>query len=234
MHDFCQLVDDVRHKSFDGDERRYHRFRYSSHDDTVVADCIGSNLRCAHEWGWCEGILDNPTAGRFYTPETVTEKLLDHAEEHGCDTARISGMEPVMQDDHLVKVARRLDSQGMALRVDTNGMLLDHSYLQRLEQEADLSIRLSFKGHHPASFQRLADVHRSWFTHQHRAFLACRDSDVDMAAVLAGVYTEEQKDELTGWLGVDDDSIDLEPLHLCPANRERLEAAGFDLDHILG
>lgn len=234
MHEFRDLVQEVRSRSFDRTRRRYHRFRHSTHDDSVVADCIGSNLRCAHEWGWCEGILDDPSAGTFYTPDEVIEELLGIAEGHNCTSARITGMEPVMGDDHLIEVAQRLDDHGMDLRIDTNGMLLDHEYLRRLEDACDLSIRLSFKGHDPQSFEKLAGVHRSWFMNQVRAFLACHDSDVKTQYVLAGVYDGEDRDQLADWLPAEDPAIEVEKLRLCPQNREHLEDAGFDLDHVLG
>jgi len=234
MHEFRSLVQEVRSQSFDGRRRRYHRFRHSSHDDAVVADCIGSNLRCAHEWGWCEGILDDPDAGTFFTPEEVIDELVAMAEDHDCSSARITGMEPIMGDEHLIEVARRLNTRGMDLRIDTNGMLLDHAYLGRLTSACDLSIRLSFKGHDPQSFISLADVHGSWFLNQVRAFTACQDSDIETRYVLAGVYDAEQRDQLAAWLPGEDLSIEVEKLRLCPANRQRLEAAGFDLDHVLG
>jgi uncharacterized Fe-S cluster-containing radical SAM superfamily protein len=234
MHEFRGLLQEVRSQSFDGSRRRYHRFRHSTHDDAVVADCIGSNLRCAHEWGWCEGILDDPAAGTFYSPEDVIEELVGLADEHNCSSARITGMEPVMRDDHLIEVARGLDKNDMGLRIDTNGMLLDHEYLGRLGSACDLSIRLSFKGHDPASFQQLADVHGSWFMNQVRAFHACHTSDIETRYVLAGVFDAADRDRLADMLPADDPSIEVEKLRICPQNRERLEAAGFDLDHVLG
>ncbi len=234
MHEFRDLVQEVRSRSFDGTRRRYHRFRHSSHDDSVVADSIGSNLRCAHEWGWCEGILDDPAAGTFYSPEAVVDGLLSMADEHDCSSARITGMEPVMRDDHLIEVAQELDDHDMSLRIDTNGMLLDQAYLGRLEDACDLQIRLSFKGPDPQSFEKLAGVNRSWFMNQVRAFLACHGSDVESRYVLAGVYDGEDCDRLADWLPGEDPSLEVEKLRLCPQNRERLEEAGFDLDHVLG
>ncbi|MDY6771337.1 MAG: radical SAM protein [Candidatus Nanohaloarchaea archaeon] len=237
MHEFAELVSEVREQSFDSDRRRYHRFRYSSHDNTVVADCVGSNLRCAHEWGWCEGILDDPAAGQLHTPGKVVERLEELADDHGTRTARFSGMEPVIGDDHLVRTLERLDSQGFEVRIDTNGMLLDESYAERLETAATPGVRLSFKGSNPENFSKLARIAPEHFQRQIDAFQACIDAGIDLEPVLAGVYGEEERAELSQRLGSIDreaaERLTVEPLHLCPANRQKLEDAGFDLDDML-
>lgn len=234
MHDFRSLCEEVYEHSFDEDRRRYHRFRYSTHDGSAVADCIGSNLRCAHDWGWCEGILDDPSAGRLHSPEDVCDRLLTLADKHNSSSARFTGMEPIMRDDHLVDVAQLLDQQGISVRIDTNGMLLDYPYLQQLQQACDLRVRLSFKGYTPSSFAQLARVHQSWFSHQIRAFLSCQKANIDSDYVLAGIYTEQDRDKLIEWLPADTSSITVEKLRVCPATREKLDKAGFDLSHVLG
>lgn len=237
MNDLQELIDGVERGSFDGLARRYHRFRHSSHDGAIVADCVGSNLRCAHDWGWCEGIMDAPRSGTLYTPEDVVEELVTRAQEHGTDLVRLSGMEPVMEDDHLLAVADRLP-QGLELRIDTNGMLLSREYLEELyRRHGDLRVRLSFKGHDPDSFSRLAGVGEEAFDRQLRAFDALMGSRVDASFVLAGIYREPERerleDELRERSGSEIELV-LEDLRLCPEIVANCEQRGIDISHVMG
>lgn len=237
MNDLQELVDRVERDAFEGLARRYHRVRHSSHDDAIVADCVGSDLRCAHDWGWCEGIMDAPRSGTLYTPDDLVEELATRAEEHGTGTVRLSGMEPVMEDDHLLAVADRLPS-GVGLRIDTNGMLLSREYLDELyRRHTDLAVRLSFKGHDPDSFSRLAGVGPEAFDRQLRAFDALMVSEVDASFVLAGVYRERERqrleDELCERSGKEIELV-LEDLRLCPEIVANCEERGIDISHVMG
>lgn len=237
MNRFQELVDEVTDRSFDGLSRRYHRFRHSSHDGAIVADCVGSNLRCAHDWGWCEDIMGSPRSGTLYAPRELVDELTGRAAEHDADTVRLSGMEPVMEDDHLLAVADQLpDDTG--LRIDTNGMLLSREYLDALQRRhGDLMVRLSFKGHDPASFGRLAGVEADRFSHQLRAFDALLDRGVDRSFVLAGVYTEDDRQELEEQLAErsgQDIDVELEDLRICPEIVEQCRQRGIDISHVMG
>lgn len=233
---FQDLVSRVREESFDGLKRRYHRFRFSSHDDSAVADCSGSSLRCAHEWGWCEGVLDRPSSGRLYSPAETAERLEDICREKGVSRVRLSGMEPVMGDRHLPELVRVLD-EGLEMCVDTNGMLLTEEYLAELVEKRSVSIRLSFKGSNPENFAQLSGVEPRFFRNQLRVFKACVKRDVDVVPVLAGVYGRKELEELREMLRDIDEmrasELYVEKLHLCPENREKLVEAGFDLGDVL-
>jgi len=233
-HSFEELVDDVRRHSFAGERRRYHRFRRSSHDDAAVADCVGSNLRCAHDWGWCEGIIDDPRAGRFYNPSDVVEQLEAICEEANLSKVRFSGMEPVMADDHLLRVLELLKpTTGLDVQIDTNGMLLSHDYLKQLLEKRDVSIRLSFKGYNQETFARLAGVEKGCFARQIGAFKACSAEGVPLQPVLVGIFGDDELETLRRRLAQIDsklaERLELEGLNLCPANKAKLEEAGFDV-----
>lgn len=225
MHDFKALVRSVWERSFDGENRRYHRFRTADSGSTLVADCIGSNLRCAHEWGWCEGILDDPSAGRLVSPDEIVNRAKD------CDATavRVTGMEPVMHDRHLLQLAETIP-ESMTLRIETNGMLLGGAYTRALTDRCDCHVRLSFKGSDPEQFSKLARVDQRYFQNQVQAFHAIRKAECSIELALAGVYDEEDATKLGKRL-IDDGSIDItaEPLRLCPENEQKLEEAGFDV-----
>ena len=226
---FDNLVSAVWSHSFQKGKRRYHRFRTATSDDTFVADCIGSNLRCAHEWGWCEGILDDPRAGRFYTPEELVEKAQRASRSGDIEAFRVSGMEPVMHDAHLLEVADLLPAS-IPLHIETNGMLLTASYLEALTARADVRVRLSFKGTTAKQFARLSQVEPRYFTNQKQAFRACVDTGISFTVALAGVYDHEDREKLENELREYEEAVDveLEPLRLCPANEKQLQEAGFD------
>jgi len=236
MNRFQQLVEQVTEQSFDGLARRYHRFRRSSHDGAIVADCVGSNLRCAHDWGWCEDIMDAPRSGALYTPDELVDELSDRAEEHGTEVVRLSGMEPVMEDDHLLTVADRLPPD-ITLRIDTNGMLLSREYLEAIHRRHDdLAVRISFKGHDPESFARLSGVEPELFRYQLRAVDALLDGAVRSSFVLAGVYREEHRDALEEGLSERAGTrveIELEDLRICPAIVDNCRERGIDISHVL-
>ncbi|MCJ7450539.1 MAG: radical SAM protein [Candidatus Nanohaloarchaeota archaeon QJJ-9] len=229
-------MEKVEKKSFQGNKRRYHRFRYSSHDSSAVADCVGSNLRCAHEWGWCEGILSKPTKGRLYSPSEVEEKLVEMCEEEGVKTVRFTGMEPVMGDSHLIQAIERLESY--KVRIDTNGMLLTPELASKLAKFDNLSIRLSFKGSNPENFSKLTGVEPKHFKNQLRAFKACKKYGIETNPVLAGVYGREEVMELQRSLeGLGKGNIGelcVEDLHICRENKEKLEKAGFVVERFIG
>ncbi|MDY6777627.1 MAG: radical SAM protein [Candidatus Nanohaloarchaea archaeon] len=232
-HEFHELVQQVRHHSFDQERRRYHRFRFSTHDSAAVADCIGSNLRCAHEWGWCEGIIGKPGKGRLYRPEKVAERLETLAADNDSTLVRLSGMEPIMGDDHLLQLTQHL-SDTYQLRIDTNGMLLSDGFAAALQdRHDDLRIRLSFKGVDPDTFSRLAQVEPEQFQRQIDAFQSCIEHGITIQPVLAGVYSDEDGEKLEQRLAeIDQDAASrlfIEELRLCPENHERLKEAGFDL-----
>ena len=230
MHEFPELVRQVWHASFRGTDRRYHRFRTTA-DDTFVADCIGSNLRCAHEWGWCEGILDDPSAGRFYSPNDIVTKAKEARRTEGCTRIRLTGMEPAMHDSHLLQLADMLPDD-FSLVIETNGMLVSRGFLDQLCSVTDLHLRLSFKGTTPDQFQTLSRVAPSYFHNQIEAYQAALNANCQLETALAGVFDTKDKERLEDRLSryKEDVSVELEPLRLCPANEQRLKKAGFDLE----
>lgn len=87
-----------------GDHRKYYRFRPAKfYGGIATADCLGCCLRCLFCWSWPKVIAPG-RYGKFYSPAQVAGKLTHIALKKGFHQLRISGNEPTIARDHLIKV----------------------------------------------------------------------------------------------------------------------------------
>jgi uncharacterized Fe-S cluster-containing radical SAM superfamily protein len=87
-----------------GDRRKYYRFRPAKfYGGIATADCLGCCLRCLFCWSWPKVIAPGQY-GKFYSPAQVAGKLTRIALKKGFHQLRISGNEPTIARDHLIKV----------------------------------------------------------------------------------------------------------------------------------
>jgi uncharacterized Fe-S cluster-containing radical SAM superfamily protein len=88
----------------DGDLRKYYRFRPSLFFGGIAtADCVGCCLRCVFCWAW--NIISRPQeCGTFTHPDGVAQRLMRIAETKHFRQVRISGNEPTIGWEHLMKV----------------------------------------------------------------------------------------------------------------------------------
>ena len=87
-----------------GDQRKYYRFRPARfYGGIAAADCVGCCLRCIFCWSWRE-VTRPESFGRFYSPREVAEKLVRIARKKRFTLLRISGNEPTIGREHLIKV----------------------------------------------------------------------------------------------------------------------------------
>jgi uncharacterized Fe-S cluster-containing radical SAM superfamily protein len=111
-------------------------------------------LKCV--FCWSNKPRDNPeTIGEFYTPEQVFSKITQCAHDHNYRLLRISGNEPTIAKNHLLKVLSMVDETQYIFILETNGSLLDESYVQDLSKFKNLHVRVSLKGTTPEEFALL-------------------------------------------------------------------------------
>ncbi|MGD9081606.1 MAG: radical SAM protein, partial [Desulfobacterales bacterium] len=108
-----------------GDHRKYYRFRPAKfYGGIATADCLGCCLRCKFCWSWPK-VISPGRYGRFYSPGQVSTKLTNIALKKGFHQIRISGNEPTIARDHLIKVLELLP-KNLLFILETNGILLGH------------------------------------------------------------------------------------------------------------
>jgi uncharacterized Fe-S cluster-containing radical SAM superfamily protein len=159
----CRSVDDV-------ESRLYYRFRADRwYGGIATGDVIGCNLSCIFCWSW--RFKDNPNLGRFYEPGEVVERMVSIAKGRGFRRVRLSGGEPTICREHLLKVAGLLEGYGLEFIVETNGLLLgyDSGYARELSKFENVVVRVSFKGVSSDEFHRLTGAKPEFYELQFKA-----------------------------------------------------------------
>jgi uncharacterized Fe-S cluster-containing radical SAM superfamily protein len=118
------------------------------------ADCCGCNLQCI--FCWSDKPRENPDKyEKFYSAEQVSERLVKCAHDHDYRLVRISGNEPTISKEHLLKVVRIIDKTQLQFILETNGTLIDEEFVQGLAEFRNLHVRVSLKGTSPEEFSML-------------------------------------------------------------------------------
>lgn len=166
-----ELAESLRRIVCRGDLRKYYRFRGGKwYGGIATADCVGCNLRCVFCWGW--QARDNPRGTGFWcSPEEVASKLRSIAERRKYAHVRISGNEPTLGREHLLRVLELLDGSNLLFILETNGVLIgsDASYARDLSRFSNVYARVSLKGTSPEEFHRLTGARPEAFELQLKA-----------------------------------------------------------------
>ncbi len=147
-----------------GQERLYYRFRGGRwYGGIASADVIGCNLSCKFCWAWY--FRDRYNLGNYFTSEGAFRKLRKIAVGRRYNLMRLTGGEPTICRDHLIRLVELALASGYGFILETNGLLLGHdmSYAKELSSYDDLLIRVSFKGVNPEEFSELTGAKPSGF-----------------------------------------------------------------------
>ena len=170
-----------------GLDRKYYRFRPAPYYTGIsTGDCVGCNLRCIYCWSW--NIVSNPQkAGRFYSAEEVSSKLTEIARRKGFKQIRISGNEPTLSREHLLRVLENIPKDLLFI-LETNGILLGHQkgYADELARFKNLHVRVSLKGTNPEEFSKITGAEPQAFEYQLKALENLEGAGVDYHPALAG------------------------------------------------
>jgi uncharacterized Fe-S cluster-containing radical SAM superfamily protein len=152
-----------------GSERKYYRFRMAKfYGGIATADCVGCNLSCV--FCWSSKFNQSPEKyGQFFSPKEVADKLIAIAKKNKVSQCRISGGEPTINWQHLLKVLDIVSKAKLKLVLETNGMLLgyDEDYSKQLSKYKDsILVRVSFKGTSPEEFSKLTGASPNFFEYQ--------------------------------------------------------------------
>ena len=153
-----------------GDRRKYYRFRPARfYGGIATADCLGCPLRCIFCWSWHQ-VIKPEGHGRFYSPQDVSSALINIARKKRYHRMRISGNEPTIAREHLIKVIEGIP-EDIRFILETNGILIGHdkTYAEDLARFKNLFVRISLKGCNEEEFSALTGAEPYGFTLQVRA-----------------------------------------------------------------
>lgn len=157
--DALKLSETVKKLVVKGLSRKYYRVARGGrwYGGIATADCCGCNLRCVFCWSGLP--RDHPEqVGKFYTPEQVYQAIKSCALKHGYRQVRISGNEPTIGRDHLLRVLELIEGDGLfTFILETNGILIgsDKSYARDISKFNNVYVRVSIKGTSEEEFSLL-------------------------------------------------------------------------------
>lgn len=156
MFDPVKLAELTKNEVSRGDSRKYYRFRPARfYGGIATADCVECCLRCVFCWAW--KVVSNPSGhGGFYDPEAVAGRLTGIARKKRLAQMRISGNEPTIGWEHLMKVLELINGKYLFI-LETNGILLgaNKEYAGDLSKFKNLYVRISLKGTNEEEFSSL-------------------------------------------------------------------------------
>jgi len=225
----------VIQKRVGGDHKKYSRFRHDRwYGGVITADCVGCGLTCRFCWVRDERLLSGETGEEFFNAQQVAETFLKMAAEKKIRQVRISGGEPLIGRDHLLKILSALQHKKIHFILETNGILLgeDESYAQDLALFPFVHVRVSLKGASEAEFARLTGADPKGFKLQLAGLNNLVKAGVSAhPAVMASFSGKESMDKLYNLIWKINprmqSEIEREEVILYPHVLDKLKAAGL-------
>jgi len=140
-----------------GLERRYEAFYATGvYGGIATGYCVGCCFRCVFCWvSWGR---DYPERfGQFYSAEEAFNKLKIAAHKYGMNKLRISGAEPTLGKEHLLRLLEHIEaSEFPRFILETNGILfgVDKDYVQKISKFTKPHVRVSLKAGAPEAFKK--------------------------------------------------------------------------------
>ena len=216
-----------------GEQRKYYRFRPARfYGGIATADCVGCCLRCIFCWSWRE-VIKPESHGQFYSPQEVARKLTGIARKKHLRQVRISGNEPTLVREHLIKVLELIPPD-IRFILETNGILIgnDKTYAEDLARFDNLYVRVSLKGTNEEEFSRLTGAEPTGFALQIKALENLCGAGVEAhPAVMISFSSPESIQALRKQLMAIDRSfgdIEIEEIVLWGDVEERLRKANLE------
>lgn len=195
MYDPIELATKLEKIVVKNGSRKYYRFRAARfYGGIATADCVGCNLACIFCWSFAPG--RNPGGvGRFYSPEQVFDKLDRIARKHGYSQLRVSGNEPTIGKQHLLRLLGLVERTNYSFILETNGVLLgaDASYAQELAGFENLHVRVSLKGCDAEQFSLLTGAKPEAFELQLAALRNILDAGVNCHPAIMQEFAPREK-----------------------------------------
>ncbi|MCW1296535.1 MAG: radical SAM protein [Candidatus Parvarchaeota archaeon] len=196
MYDALERTKEIRKIVCRNNERKYYRFRAARfYGGIATADCVGCNLNCFYCWSFYP--RNNPEKfGKFYSPEEVAKKLIKIAEANNYKNVRISGNEPTICKDHLIKIIELIPEKFLFI-LETNGILIgsDEEYAKALSKFKNLHVRVSLKGATPEIFSKITGAMKENFYLQIKALENLEKNRVSYHAAIMIEFADNESQE---------------------------------------
>lgn len=235
LFDPIKLAEEIKNIVVKGVLRKYYRtVRHGRwYGGIATSDCCGCNLRCI--FCWSNKPRDYPEKfGDFFTPEQIFTKLVDCVKRFGYNQLRISGNEPSIGRDHLLKLLELVDQTDNSFILETNGILIgnDSYYAKLLSRFRRLHVRVSIKGTNRGEFSMLTGAFPGGFDLQLGALKNLVDANVRChPAVMLSFSPKENFARLINRIKEIDvnlaDRVEEEYVFLYPHVIKRLNIAGI-------
>lgn len=203
--------------------KKYYRFRPTGfYGGIATADTVGCNLRCKFCWSG-NSVWNAKNTGEFYPPEKVVDILHNIAQNKGYHQLRISGGEPTIGKNHLIRVLENISSKYLFI-LETNGILLgyDEKYVDELSRFKNLHVRVCLKGISQEEFSILTGA-KNGFEYQMKALEFLRDQRMSFNIAIVSVQKDKKDfyNRLTE-MGLSSIMIEEEEIKLYPTVKKRL------------
>ena len=147
----------VTRRGPEGLERRYEDFYATGvYGGIATGYCVGCCFRCVFCWvSWARDFPEK--FGRFCSPEKAFDQLRDAAHRHNVNKLRISGAEPTLGRDHLLRLLEYVEeSEFLRFILETNGILfgVDKGYVREIARFTKPHVRVSLKAGTPEDFTK--------------------------------------------------------------------------------
>ena len=109
MYDPIELSKKTENIVTNGNLKKYYRFRPTGfYGGIATADTVGCNLRCKFCWSG-NSVWNSKNTGKFYSSEQVANQLQIIAQQKGYRQLRVSGGEPTIGREHLIKLLKNIE-----------------------------------------------------------------------------------------------------------------------------
>ena len=155
--DPVQLARETEEIVCKGDARKYTDFYATGvYGGIATGYTCGCCLRCV--FCWVDWSRDFPERhGEFYSADEAFQKLTETAHRFNVSKLRISGAEPTLGKEHLLKLLQHVETSRFELFIlETNGILfgVDRDYVKAVSDYPKTHVRLSVKAGTPEDFRR--------------------------------------------------------------------------------
>lgn len=239
--DPLELTERTREIVCDGPKRKYTDFyTVGVYGGIVTGYVVGCNLRCY--FCWVGPGRDRPeNRGKFYSAEQSAEKLLNIASNKEVKKARISGGEPTLCREHLMKLLDHLEEDGNldTFILETNGILFgkESSYVQELRRFDIPYVRVSLKAGFSNEWEEKTGAKKEYFELLFKAIEHLWQNEIDFhVAAMADpqITSREEMGEIYRRVAQVSrplaENIEWETVDMYPNTKKRLKHAGIDLE----
>jgi uncharacterized Fe-S cluster-containing radical SAM superfamily protein len=221
-----------------GDSRSYYRFRPAKwYGGIVTGDVTVCNLLCKFCWAGDEIRHHPQKVGKFYTPEQAFKRLWKIGDSKGYRQMRLSGQEPTIGREHLLKLLKLVDSTKYRFILETNGILIGHEkdYAEDLSGFNCLHVRVSLKGTNEGEFTALTGAPSEYFSLQLEALRNLTSTGVSchpsvMVSFSDAVKIRKLKERLAAVSPHLKNELEMEELILYPHVVKRLKQTQIDYE----